>query len=402
MDKSTASDAIGGWCRLVALGLATVGVLCAGAAVVVAHRGSVAPDFLSFWAAGRLVADGQPALVYDIARHHAVEASAVPGVSLLPFPYPPFVLLLFVPFGILPFWIAFVAWLVLTSALYLVVTQKWIEIRFSLAQAGAAANFITGQNGFLTATIFIAGTRLLGSRPFLAGAVLGLLSFKPQLCVLLPFALIAGREWRAIGGGIASSLALLGLGLLPFGVAGYSSFLSILPQFSQWLSVGRWPWGELASTLALLSWFGVPKAIALAVQACVAFGGAALTARAWALKSEQRAEILAAATLLVPPYLFTYDALLLTLPLAWLARKQERQAEFIGVWILALLPAIAYFRPFPNTIPLAAMLALWALHRRREVSADAVGASAPTRYRQGPRRQATGSLLRVPTRSASA
>ena len=148
---------------------------------------------------------------------------------------------------------------------------------------------------------------------------------------LLPFALLAGREWRAIGGGIASSLALLGLGLLPFGVAGYSSFLSILPQFSQWLSVGRWPWGELASTLALLSWFGVPKAIALVVSGVrCPFAGAALTARAWALKSEQRAEILAAATLLVPPYLFTYDALLLTLPLAWLARKQERQAEFIG------------------------------------------------------------------------
>ncbi len=374
MEKAAASDAIGGWCRLVALGLATIFVLCAVAAVLIAYRGSVAPDFLSFWAAGRLVADGQPALVYDIVRHHAVEASAIPSVSLLPFPYPPFALPLFVPFGILPFWIALAAWLVLTAALYLAVTRRWIEVRFSLAQAAAAANFITGQNGFLSSAIFISGTRLLGSRPFLAGAVLGLLSFKPQLSILLPLALLAGREWRAIGGGIASSLGLLALGLLLFGVAGYSSFLSILPQFSRWLSVGRWPWGELASTLALLSWFGVAKWIALVVQACVAFGGAAVTARAWALKSEQRVEILAAATLLVPPYLFTYDALLLTLPLAWLARKQERQAEFVGVWILALLPAIAYFGPFPNTIPLAAMLALWALHRD-EAGVAAAGAA---------------------------
>lgn len=402
MAKGAASDAVGGWCRFTALGLATVFALCAVAAVLTAYEGSVAPDFLSFWAAGRLVADGQPALVYNIARHHAVEASAIPAVSLLPFPYPPFALLLFVPFGILPFWIAFVAWLVLTSALYLAVTRRWIAVRFSLAQAAAGANFITGQNGFLSCAIFIAGTRLLGSRPFLAGAVLGLLSFKPQLCVLLPFALVAGREWRAIGGGIASSLALLGLGLLWFGVAGYSGFLSILPQFSQWLSVGRWPWGELASTLAFLKWFGVPKTIALVVHAFIAVGATAVTARAWALKSEQRVEVLAVATLLVPPYLFTYDALLLTLPLAWLARTQGRQAEFIGVWILALLPAIAYLRPFPNTIPLAAMLALWALHRKREGIADTVGASAPTRYKQDPRRRATGSPFRVPTRSASA
>lgn len=358
----------------MALGLATVFVLCAAAAVVIAYKGSVAPDFLSFWAAGRLVADGQSALVYDIARHHSVEALAVPSVSLLPFPYPPFVLPLFTPFGILPFWIAFVAWLVLTVAFYVAATRRWIEIRFALAQAGAAANFITGQNGFLTSAIFISGTRLLNSRPFVAGAILGLLSFKPQLSILLPLALLAGREWRAIGGGIASSLALLGLGLLLFGVSGYSSFLSVLPKFSQWLSIGRWPWGELASTLALLSWFGVAKSITLAVHACVAFGGAAVTARAWALKSEPRVEILAAATLLVPPYLFTYDALLLTLPLAWLARKQEQQAVFIGVWILALLPAIAYFRPFPNTIPLAAMLALWALHRDK-AAADTAGAA---------------------------
>ncbi len=400
MDKVTASDTVGGWCRFVALGLSTVFVLCAAAAVVIAYKGSVAPDFLSFWAAGRLVADGQQALVYDIARHHAVEASAVPSASLLPFPYPPFVLPLLVPFGILPFWIAFAAWLVMTAALYLAVTRQRIEIRFSLAQAGAAANFITGQNGFLTSAMFISGTRLLSSRPFLAGAVLGLLSFKPQLSILLPLALLAGREWRAIGGGIASSLALFGLGLLLSGVAGYSSFLSILPRFSQWLSVGRWPWGELASTLALLSWFGVAKPIALAVQACVAFGGAALTARAWALKSEQRVEILAAATLLVPPYLFTYDSLLLTLPLAWLARKQEQRREFVAVWILALLPVNAYFRPFPNTIPLAAMLALWALHRGR-AAADAADA-APTKYKPGPRRRATDQRFLVPTRSASA
>ena len=141
MEKAAASDAIGGWCRLVALGLATIFVLCAVAAVLIAYRGSVAPDFLSFWAAGRLVADGQPALVYDIVRHHAVEASAVPSVSLLPFPYPPFALPLFVPFGILPFWIALAAWLVLTAALLPCRDPAWIEVRFSLAQAAAAREF---------------------------------------------------------------------------------------------------------------------------------------------------------------------------------------------------------------------------------------------------------------------
>jgi hypothetical protein len=75
--------------------------------------------------------------------------------------------------------------------------------------------------------------------------------------------------------------------------------------------------------------------------------------------------ILAAATLLIPPYLFTYDALLLTIPLGWLFRQQKGGAAFIAIWIFSLLPVVAYFTAFPNTIPLAAMLSLWALHRAK-------------------------------------
>ena len=373
MERRAAADPIGRWCSLAALALATIFVLCGAAAVFIAYKGSVAPDFLSFWAAGRMAAGGHAASVYDLALHHSAEARAIPGVSVLPFPYPPFVLPLFVPFGMLPFWIGFAAWLGATAALYLLVTRRWIEARFALAQAAAAANFITGQNGFLTAGIFVGGTRQVASRPFLAGAILGLLAFKPQLAILLPVALIAGREWRAIAGGIASSLVLLALGLILFGAASYSHFLAILPHFSRWLSAGRWPWGELASPFALLRWFGVPMAAALAVHACIALTAAAVTAWAWAFKSERRAEILAAATLLVPPYLFTYDALLLTLPLAWLVRKREHRLESVGVCILALLPVIAYFRPFPNTIPLAAMAALWALRKEIPGRAAVVG-----------------------------
>lgn len=351
-----------GWVRLAALGIATVFLLCGIAAAVLAYERTVASDFLSFWAAGRLALQGQAASAYDIARHHAVEMEAIPAVHLLPFPYPPFVLALFAPFAIFPFWLAFAAWVAVTAAVYGLASRRWIEVRFSLAQAAAAANFITGQNGFLTSGIFIGGTSLLASRPFAAGAVLGLLSFKPQLALLLPVALLAGREWRAIAGGIASSLALVALGLLLFGAGTYWSFLALLPHFSDWLSAGRWPWGELASPFALLRWFGVPKTPALIVHGFVALGAAALTARAWALKLDQRTAILAAATLLVPPYLFTYDALLLTLPLAALLRRGNGGPFFVLVWVLSLVPTVAYLTPFPNTIPLAALVALWTLH----------------------------------------
>jgi len=351
------------WSRPAALGLATLFALCAVLAVSFAYSRTSAPDFLSYWAAGRLTFEGHPALAYDIARHHAVEGQISNSVGMLPFPYPPPFLLVVLPFGIAPMWIAFAAWIAITLGLYVAASWRMIDVRFALAQAAAAANFIVGQNGFLTSAIFIRGTALLATRPLLAGATLGLLFFKPQLALLLPIALIAGREWRAIGGGILCTVALGLLGLLLFGAASYRGFLAMLPQFTLWLNAGRWSWGELASIFAFLRFFGVPHTPAFIVHATIAIAAAAMTAHAWATKSARRIPILAASTLLASPYLFTYDGLLLVLPMAGLMRQESRRI-FLTVWILSLLPVIAYFRPFPNTIPIAAMLALWTLRKR--------------------------------------
>ena len=360
------------WYRLAATGIASLCVLASFAALYFAYSGAIAPDFLSYWAAARMTVLGHPALVYDLALHHAAEKLAVPTVGYLPFGYPPPFLLIVLPFGMAPFPLAFAGWIAITSALYIVAARRLIDVRFSLAQAAAAANFIIGQNGFLTAAIFIRGAALLATRPFLAGTILGLLSFKPQLAVLLPVALLAGREWRAIGGGILTALVLAVLGLLLFGMASYHGFFALLPQFSQWLSAGRWRWDELASVYALLRFFGVFPPVALAVHVAVALGAAAITAYAWATKSERRVAILAAATLLVSPYLFTYDGLLLTIPMARLFRQGSRR-EFLVVWALSLLPIVGYFGPFPNTIPIASLVSLWVLRRAPRRSAASIG-----------------------------
>lgn len=352
------------WLQLPALGIATLVVLCGVAAVVLAFSKSIIPDFVDFWAAGRLASEGHAATAYDMAAHHAIEAQVAPTVGVLPFPYPPFVLPVLVPFGMLPFWLGFGLWIAIGGGVYLGATRNLLPARFSLGQAAAAANFITGQNGFITSAIFIGGTKLLTARPFAGGAILGLLCFKPQLAILLPLALLAGREWRAIAGGLASSFALVALSLLLFGPDSYAGFFANLPRYSQWLGTGRWPWGELATLFALLRSFGVANGPAMAIQLVAAAGGAALTIRAWWLGLEQRVPILAAATLLAAPYLFTYDALLLSVPLAWVGRH-DGDAKFAIIWLLSLIPALSYFSDVPNTIPLAAMLALWALHSRR-------------------------------------
>ena len=66
-----------------------------------------------------------------------------------------------------------------------------------LAAPAVFINAVGGQNGTWTAALFGGGLSLLERRPLLAGGLLGLLIYKPQLALLIPVALLAGRHWRA-------------------------------------------------------------------------------------------------------------------------------------------------------------------------------------------------------------
>jgi hypothetical protein len=226
-------------------------------------------------------------------------------------------------------------------------------------------NSIIGQNGFLTSAIFMFGTAVLDRRPFLGGAILGAMVIKPQLALLLPVALIAGREWRAIAGGIVSSGALLAGALLILGPAAYQGFLEILPLYTNAMTASRWPWNEIASPFAFARHIGVAQLPALLIHGAVALLAALLTWRAWARRCERRVPILAAATVLIAPYSLTYDGLLLMLPLGWLIRDRRQPAAVAAIWLLCLLPIGGYLgvHSGPNTLPIAALACLWALHR---------------------------------------
>jgi hypothetical protein len=322
-------------------------------------------DFVSYWAAGKLALMGNPAGSYNNVVHGAVEmtVSALAG-SIQPFPYPPPFLLFVVPFALLPFTAAFAAWLMVTAGLFYAVFRRIAPWPFTFALPAAQANALIGQNGFLTSAIFACGTALLDTRPFLAGAILGVLVVKPQLALLLPVAVIAGRKWKAIPGALLSASALLLVALLAFGPGTYAAFYAYLPTQTHQVSTGV-PLYKLASVAAAMLFLGAPMALALAVQAVVALGAAVATWVAWSRDLPTKVPILAAATLLAPPYLFGYDALLLLLPIGWLIRHERQPWTVAAIFFLCLLPLAAGspFYPGPNTIPLAAALAVWAMFR---------------------------------------
>lgn len=339
------------------------------AACVLVWRQAQQVDFVEFWAAGKMVLGGNSAGIYDIAAHHAVEQSAVPSIRMLPFPYPPPFALLLVPFALFPFRLSFTLWVIGTGILYLIATSKWMRPRVALAQPSALINGFIGQSAFLTSALFFGGALLLRGWPAVGGALLGALIIKPHLGIMIPVALVAGRQWRAIGGAALSCLALLAVGWLFLGTSAYRGFFAMMPQIGRFIAEGRASWHELASIFAFLSYFGVPGSAALAVHAAVALAAAIILWRAWRADRDGKEAMLAAATLLGSPYLQTYDALLLALPVAWLLVRAPAAA--ILIWLLAVLPvgAIFGFYDLPNTMPLASLLSLIAI--------DRIGSRAP-------------------------
>jgi hypothetical protein len=328
-------------------------------------------DFLSFWAAGRLVLQGTPISAYDLAAHHRVEAQIVGGISILPFPYPPPFLALVTPFALLPFAAAFICWVMLTGGIYGVFAKRFAPLPYALANPLILVNAMIGQTGMLAAGLIIAGLSFLPATSFAGGAILGLMIFKPQLAIMLPVALLAGRQWRAIGGAAFSSTAALLLGLVLFGPAAYVGFFQMLPRYAGYLQQARWSWVELASPFAFARYFGINFAVSLGIQIVITLIAAAVTGMAWRRNWRSKNAVLACATLLASPYLFTYDAVLMIVPAAYFLAERRYWLTAL-LWLLCALPVAHVFNLYngPNTISLTAAGSLVLLARRSAALPD--------------------------------
>jgi hypothetical protein len=330
-------------------------------------------DFVSYWAGARLVVDGNPAGAYDVALHRAVELDAIPLRGALPFAYPPCFLLPLAPFGLLSYPVAAFDWVLLTFAAYCAAIRRWAPAMpwLALSFPPLLVNVITGQAGFLVAALFIGGMALLPERPLAAGLLLGLLIVKPQLGLVLPFALVAGREWRAIAGAAASSIGLVVLSIAVFGWAPYQAWLGNAGFIASIASEGLAGWHRMAGVYGALRLAGLASNAAWIVHVAIALAAAGAACLIWYRRAEfgARAGALAAATALASPYLFVYDILILVVPFLWLIGRGRHWLLLGLVWAILFLALVqvAGWSGGPNLIPLApiALLGLILLETRQ-------------------------------------
>ncbi len=340
-------DRVLAYCRiLLAVETAAFLFLVAGThGLIVPLTRPTSTDFVSFYAAGALADSGTPELAYDQAAHDAAEQRATAaGIEYRFFYYPPVFLLLCAALARLPYLAAFVVFEAATLALCLVVMRAilaergWSAIIPVLAFPAVFWALGLGQNSFLTAALFGAGTLWIDRRPILAGICFGALCYKPHFALLVPVALLAGRHWRALGAALGSAAALSGVSLMLFGWATWYRFLAAAAGSQATYASGRINFGGLTTPFGGVLLAGGTPIAAYMAQAAATLGAGFLVAFVWrrGLPLPIRAAMLAAATLVAFPVALIYDLMLGAVAAAWLVRDPAGLAGRVRLALAAL------------------------------------------------------------------
>ena len=334
----------------------------------------VARDFAAFWTAAVLASNDLAAQAYGAggvaALVHLFGAAKFP-----PFFYPPTALLIWLPFAGWSFPVAAGLWVALSLCLYaLALRAMQPDVSLLPAFAFPAVLFcaLYGQNALLTAALFAGAAALLAEAPVLAGMLLGVLIYKPQLAVLVPLVLAASGRWRAFFTTAATAAALIGLSVLIFGTDAWRGFWQVLPVAQRWNASGVPGFQTFVSPYAALRLIGASPAIGWAAQAMMTVIAVICTVIVIPRRPGPQAEIamLCVATLFCVPFLGQYELVIGMVPAMWLAGEAIRT-----VWLpyeraaLALLfvSPLAILVAGSKGIPLGpfALMALLALVTRR-------------------------------------
>jgi Glycosyltransferase family 87 len=341
--------------------LAIVGWIALSTSMVDRNGQPIGTDFSSFHAAGSLALEGKAASAYDMAVHYARQqhlfGADTPHYAWL---YPPNFLLVVAPLALLSYPLALAVWQGATLALYLAViaailspalrahdtiARLWLPV--AAAFPAVFINLGHGQNGLLSAALFGAALVALPRRPVLAGVLFGLLAYKPQCALVIPFALLAAGQWRTMMAAAVTVTVLSAASLVLFGADAWWSFLASTETSRKLLlEEGNVGFEKLQSAFAAVRIWGGSVRLAYLAQGAVS--AAAIGGTAWVWHSvrdrNMTAALLLAAASLASPHIPDYDLMLLAPAMAFFvaAKSATRFHDYeisalAAAWIAPLL-----------------------------------------------------------------
>jgi hypothetical protein len=339
---------------VLACGMAAVPVLalwwaCNGHAILRAPAG--APCWLGdgwqWWSGSYLALHGQVDMVFTPAAFSSW-VNGRTGCGLHVWSYPPTTLLLLLPVGLLPPVPAVLLFDALGTALFGWSIRRaglkgdmWLTVMLSPA---AIFNLASQQNGAWTGGLFLTGLALAERRPILGGIAFGMLTAKPQLCVLVPFFLLGRRNIRCLAAMAATALALALAGTLAFSVHAWGLFVTqVMPEIHRLIEQALPP-GNNATVVTAYALARATRMGAAAANACqlgaslLAAAGAVWVARRPGMADAERWAFLSLLAVLATPYLQGYD--LLSVGFACVVLLRGRTGKGVDTMLALMLCAL--------------------------------------------------------------
>ncbi len=206
-------------------GLLLVGFILPFSIVIVNGHRPPDADFAGFYSLGRILNAYSPADLYDydLQKRLCEEVHPQKG-EYGPLPYPPFVGLAFRPVAMLPYWAAYLFWVITLNVLYGVglnfVIKRFLpkeerarSLLFALAYSYFPFIGYTAGNGQLAAVGFFAIALALreddSQRLFRSGLALCLCLYKPTILLLIVPMLLFTRRFKALAGFASGTLLIV-------------------------------------------------------------------------------------------------------------------------------------------------------------------------------------------------
>ena len=335
-------------------------------------------DFVVTWAADHAAVNGND--FYDQKLTQATDQAVTGLAAFFPYPYPPTYALITAPLGSLPYHAALAIWMLAGLAAFagaMLLLTKGRGVLPILAFPAVVINIVNGQNGLVFASLFAAALGVLKTRPIVAGVLIGLMSTKPHLGLLIPFALAGAKEWRAFAAAAATVAALILASILAFGAAPWLEFLAQAEIYrSQLLVAGNPILAKIVTVFATAQRLGLGEVIAYGAQAAAFIGAAGFVFLVWrrAVSDPIKHAALVFAALVATPYLFDYDLAILGIAIAAIstAGLEEgflpwEKSILVFLWFLPGVARPASILANVPIVPLSMVLgmAFLAAHMRR-------------------------------------
>lgn len=332
-------------------------------------HGVVRNDFATFWTVSHLLRQGALGEIYDpprIAAHYHELFGGRPDEFPRYWPYPPMALFLMAPLALLPSFPSYLVWCLATLALFAASVRAYFGdnrrvLMLALAPS-SCANIVFGQTGFVASALLVGGLALLERRPLLAGLLLGLLAFKPQLGIMLPLALAAARLWRPFLAAAFAALAAAVASVAVFGIAAWRDYFELTIPFElNYAAHGQNPFIQKAPTIFVAArLLGAPANLGYLLQATALVAVAAIVIWAFGRRRDRelQAGVLLAGTALASPHIHVYDLSLVSVAAVALAEGARARAP--GLFERATI-ALAWLAPVA-VIVLSVMLNMGVPH----------------------------------------